>query len=67
MEDAKKVLVVSGHPQLDDDSVANKAIVEELSKLEGVVIDRLDSPYPDYRIDVAAEQAKLVADLIAKL
>ena len=57
----KNVLVVFGHPRLDDDSVANKAIVEELSKLEGYTIDRLDALYPDFTFDVEAEQAKLVA------
>ena len=57
----KNVLVVFGYPRLDDDSVANKAIVEELSKLEGYTIDRLDALYPDFTFDVEAEQAKLVA------
>ncbi len=57
----KNVLVVFGHPRLDDDSVANKAIVEELSKLEGYTIDRLGALYPDFTFDVEAEQAKLVA------
>lgn len=47
--------------RLDDDLVANKAIVEELSKLEGYTIDRLDALYPDFAFDVEAEQAKLVA------
>ncbi|MDO4400998.1 MAG: NAD(P)H-dependent oxidoreductase [Coriobacteriia bacterium] len=57
----KNVLVVSGHPRLDDDSVANKAIVEELAKNDGYTIDRLDALYPDFQFDVEAEQAKLVA------
>ena len=57
----KNVLVVSGHPRLDDDSVANKAIVEELAKNGGYTIDRLDALYPDFQFDVEAEQAKLVA------
>ncbi len=61
----KNVLVVSGHPRLDDDSVVNKAIVEELAKIEGYAVDRLDALYPDFRFDVAAEQAKLMeADVI---
>lgn len=61
----KDVLVVSGHPRLNDDSVANKAIVEELAELDGYTIDRLDALYPDYRFDVEAEQAKLeAADII---
>ena len=61
----KNVLVVSGHPRLDDDSVANKAIMEELGKHEGYAIDRLDALYPNFEFDVEAEQAKLVdADVI---
>ena len=56
------VLIVSGHPRLGDDSLANKTIVEELTSLiPGAAVDQLDELYPDYRIDVAAEQAKLAA------
>ena len=56
------VLIVSGHPRLGDDSVANKTILEELtSLLPGVEIDHLDELYPDYAFDVEAEQAKLAA------
>ena len=56
------VLIVSGHPRLGDDSLANKTIVEELTSLiPGAVVNQLDDLYPDYRIDVAAEQAKLAA------
>ena len=57
----KNVLVVSGHPRLDNDSVANKACVEAFEKLEGYTVDRLDALYPNYVIDVKVEQAKLVA------
>lgn len=56
------ILIVSGHPDIEGDSVANKAILEELARLlPDAQIDRLDLLYPDYRIDIAAEQAKLVA------
>ena len=56
------ILIVSGHPNIDDDSVVNKAILEELARLvPEAEIDRLDLLYPDYRIDVDVEQAKLVA------
>ena len=56
------VLIVSGHPRLGDDSVANKKILEELtSLLPGVEIDHLDELYPDYVFDVEAEQSKLAA------
>lgn len=55
-----KVLVVSGHPRLGQDSVANKTILEELAVLlPEAKIDVLDELYPDYVIDVEAEQAKL--------
>ena len=52
----KNVLVVSGHTDLND-SVANKTIMEELAKLiPSVEFDYLDKLYPDYKIDIAAEQ-----------
>lgn len=58
----KKTLIVSGHPDLADDSLANKVIIDELLKLlPGAEADLLDRLYPDYRIDRAAEQEKLLA------
>ena len=52
----KKILIVSGHPDMND-SFANKTILEETKKLlpeaEFVYLDRL---YPDFRIDTKAEQ-----------
>ena len=62
----KNVLIVSGHPELRDNSFANKVIVEDLAKLlPDAVIDDLSALYPDYRIDVPAEQDKLRnADII---
>lgn len=48
----KKVLIVSGHPDLDG-SFANRTILEETGRLlpeAGFV--RLDKLYPDFRIDV---------------
>lgn len=61
----KNILIVSGHTDLND-SVANKTILEELKKLlPGAEIDCLDKLYPDFQVDVAAEQAKLEkADVI---
>ena len=61
----KRILIVSGHPDLND-SFANKTILEELSKLlphaEFVYLDKL---YPDFKIDVMAEQERLLrADII---
>ncbi|HBZ59211.1 MAG TPA: NAD(P)H dehydrogenase [Sutterella sp.] len=59
------VLIISGHPALSQ-SVANRAILEEIGKaLPQAQIRRLDALYPDFRIDVPAEQQALVwADII---
>lgn len=57
----KNVLIVAGHayPEV---SVANREIVRLLAeRYPGAVVDDLASLYPDYRIDAAAEQAKLEA------
>lgn len=61
----KKILIVSGHPDLND-SFANKTILEETKKLlpeaEFVYLDKL---YPDFQIDVKTEQERLLrADII---
>ena len=61
----KRILIVSGHPNLND-SFANKTILEETKKLlpeaEFACLDKL---YPDFRIDVQAEQERLLrADII---
>ena len=62
----KKILIVSGHPNIDGDSVANKAMLEVYGEmLPEAEIDRLDVLYPDYKFDAAAEQKKLIdADVI---
>ncbi len=58
----KNVLIVSGHTDLAHDSVVNKTIIETLQELvDGVQVDILDALYPDFKIDVPTEQAKLVA------
>lgn len=55
------ILIVSGHTDLND-SVANKAILEHLGQmLPAARFDYLDRLYPDFKIDTAAEQAKLEA------
>ena len=61
----KKVLIVSGHTDLNN-SFANKIILEKLAKdLPEAVFDYLDKEYPDFTVDVKAEQKKLVeADII---
>ena len=56
----KNVLIVSGHTDLKNDSVANKQIIEDLKDLlpdaETSILDEL---YPDYKIDIEKEQEKL--------
>lgn len=61
----KNILIISGHTDLNN-SVANKKILEELSiKLPEAEIDYLDKLYRDYKIDIKAEQEKLLrADVI---
>lgn len=60
------ILLVSGHTNLKGDSVANKTIIEEFCRLRPETeVSLLDELYPDFHIDVAAEQEKLVrADVI---
>ena len=58
----KNILIISGHPALRDNSFANKIIMEDLEKLlPEATFDCLSDLYPDYRIDVEAEQKKLAA------
>ncbi|MFZ7240103.1 NAD(P)H-dependent oxidoreductase [Avibacterium avium] len=59
------VLIISGHPDLDH-SVANREILAQLEKaLPQAEIVRLDLVYPNYQIDVAVEQNRLLnADTI---
>lgn len=60
-----KILIVSGHPDLGD-SFANKTILEELNKLlPEAACACLDNLYPDFQIDAAQEQQRLLrADVI---
>lgn len=59
------LLIVSGHTDMKD-SFANKAILAELAQVEPKAeIDYLADLYPDFKIDVAAEQQKLInADVV---
>lgn len=61
----QNVLIVSGHPNLEN-SHANKAVLEQTLKLlPDAEVSRLDLLYPDFKIDVKAEQEKLInADII---
>lgn len=55
----KNILIVSGHTDLAH-SVANKTILETLEKrVPAAEILKLDERYPDFKIDVPAEQARL--------
>lgn len=55
-----KVLVISGHPDLAS-SHTNSVILDELSfQLADVEVRYLDELYPDYQIDVAAEQKAFI-------
>lgn len=65
MNTMKKVLIVSGHPDLAA-SLANATILAEVEKLlPEAEIRRLGSLYPDYRFNIASEQqALLTADII---
>ena len=60
-----KVILISGHPDLKN-SLSNRTIVEELKRLSPEVeIRKLDELYPNYKIDIEAEQKALIdADLI---
>ncbi|KNC68098.1 NAD(P)H-dependent oxidoreductase [Pseudoalteromonas ardens] len=60
-----KVVVISGHPDLAA-SNTNRVILDEISQaVSEVEIRRLDECYPDFNIDVEAEQqALLSADVI---
>lgn len=61
----KNILIISGHTDLAA-SVANKTILETLNeRLPEAEIVKLDELYPDFKIDVEAEQQKLLrADIV---
>lgn len=63
--DMSNVVVISGHPNLDE-SWTNKVILQQLDQhIESIDIRRLDVLYPEYKIDIEAEQNALVdADII---
>ncbi len=61
----KRTLIIQGHPDIDNDSIANKIIVDQIKELENVEIRHLAQLYPDFKIDIDAEQAALLeADAI---
>lgn len=63
---SNKILVVSGHTDLNNNSFANKIILKRLVEImpEAEYL-YLDSEYPDFKFDVAKEQDRLrAADII---
>lgn len=57
----KNILIISGHPDLPN-SVANKTILNTLKlSFPQAKFHYLDELYPDFKIDVEAEQKSLVA------
>ncbi len=58
------ILLISGHPDLKS-SYANKTILDAMRADANISIRRLDALYPDFQIDVKAEQGSLLdADLV---
>ncbi len=60
-----KVLIIFAHPDVENTSIANKIIINEVKNVEAVKIRNLSQMYPDFKIDVESEQKALVdADVI---
>lgn len=55
-----KLLVLHAHPR-SASSVVQRAMLQAIAGLEGVTIVDLYAAYPDFAIDVAAEQQRLLA------
>lgn len=56
----EKVLVISGHPDLEN-STANKAIIESLTKkMPEITIHRLDKAIKNDNFDIEKEQEQLL-------
>jgi glutathione-regulated potassium-efflux system ancillary protein KefG len=55
-----KILVLFAHPRLEK-SRSNQALLRHLPRTEGVTIQDLYERYPDFNVDIAAEQALLLA------
>lgn len=55
-----RTLLIVAHPKLNDGSLANRIIVDRLQALEGVKVREIAQLYPDFRIDVEAEQQALL-------
>ena len=55
-----RVLVLFAHPAFEKSRI-NRRLLEAITDLDGVTIHDLYEAYPDFHIDVAAEQRRLVA------
>lgn len=56
----KKSLLIVAHPELETGSLCNKIIVDTVAALPDVAVRKLYQLYPDFAIDVAAEQRALL-------
>lgn len=55
----KKILILFAHPAFQKSRI-NKALIHSVQNLEGVTINNLYDKYPDFFIDVKAEQKLLL-------
>ena len=61
-----KILLILSHPNYEN-SFANKKIITNLKSLiPNIEIDHIDSLYPDEKINIKAEQDKLINNDIIK-
>jgi len=62
----KKVLIISGHPHLDEESFSNRIIMDRMARLlPEAEIRRLDRAHHHYEFDIRSEQERLTkADVI---
>lgn len=59
------IVVIFAHPDVDNGSLGNKIILDELGKVGDIQVREIYKMYPDYNIDIKAEQQALLdADLI---
>ncbi len=56
----KRVLILFAHPALQKSRV-NRGLIENIDKIEGVTFRDLYELYPDFDIDIKAEQSALMA------
>lgn len=59
-QNMKKILVLLAHPAFRK-SVVNKALIQNVRKLSNVTVHELYEEYPDFFIDIQAEQKLLLA------